>query len=181
MDDLLLIPLIALLPLMAGVLMLQVNPYHALVLRGLLGAIAALIYALLGAADVALTEALVGTMLSITLYAIAVRSSLCMKLGVIEHTLDSENLPSQHQELIKQVRRILNKYHLRLELHPYPDQATLEAALNNKEVHTIYKDDLFQTRINRLYDFLHQPLAPQNIVVELISTPLPSTAASTKT
>jgi len=79
--DILLI--VALLPLTATMTVLQKNPYHALVVRGILGAISALVYALLGAADVALTEALVGTMLSIMLYAVAVRSSLVLKLGVL--------------------------------------------------------------------------------------------------
>jgi putative multicomponent Na+:H+ antiporter subunit B len=49
-----------------------------------LGAIAATVDAVLGAADVALTEALMGTMLAITLYAVAVRSSLVMRLGILE-------------------------------------------------------------------------------------------------
>ncbi|MEB3273464.1 MAG: hydrogenase subunit MbhD domain-containing protein [Prochlorothrix sp.] len=74
--------IVFLLPLTALMTVSQVNPYHALVIRGILGAVAALVYALFGAADVALTEALVGTMLSITLYAVAVRSSLTLRLGV---------------------------------------------------------------------------------------------------
>ncbi|MGA1356975.1 MAG: hydrogenase subunit MbhD domain-containing protein [Prochlorothrix sp.] len=74
--------IVALLPLTALMTVSQVNPYHALVIRGMLGAVAALVYALFGAADVALTEALVGTMLSITLYAVAVRSSLTLRLGI---------------------------------------------------------------------------------------------------
>ena len=68
--------IVLLLPLSAGLLVSQSNPFHALVIRGILGAVAALVYAVLGAADVALTEALVGTMLSTTLYAVAVRSSV---------------------------------------------------------------------------------------------------------
>lgn len=68
--------IVMLLPLSAGLLVSQTNPFHALIIRGILGAVAALVYAVLGAADVALTEALVGTMLSTTLYAVAVRSSM---------------------------------------------------------------------------------------------------------
>ena len=83
-DDFYMIAITALLPLTAGLLVVQVNPYHALVIRGILGAIAALVYVLFGAADVALTEALVGTMLSITLYAIAVRSSMTVRVGIVE-------------------------------------------------------------------------------------------------
>ena len=63
MDDSYIYAIVALLPLAAVMLTVQVNPYNALVIRGILGAIAALVYAVLGAADVALTEALVGTML----------------------------------------------------------------------------------------------------------------------
>ncbi|MGB3671352.1 MAG: hydrogenase subunit MbhD domain-containing protein, partial [Phormidesmis sp.] len=81
--DFYMVAITALLPLTAILLVLQVNPYQALVIRGILGAIAALVYALFGAADVALTEALVGTMLSITLYAVAVRSSMVMQIGAI--------------------------------------------------------------------------------------------------
>jgi putative multicomponent Na+:H+ antiporter subunit B len=76
--------IIALLPLTSLMLVFQVNPYHALVMRAILGAIAALVYVVLGAADVALTEALVGTMLAVTLYVIAVRSSLVMRLGILK-------------------------------------------------------------------------------------------------
>lgn len=68
--------IVLLLPLSGALLVSQKNPFHALVIRGILGAVASLVYAILGAADVALTEALVGTMLSTTLYAIAVRSSM---------------------------------------------------------------------------------------------------------
>jgi putative multicomponent Na+:H+ antiporter subunit B len=71
----------ALLPLAASMVVLQVNPYYALVIRGILGAVAALVYTVLGAADVALTEALVGTLLAVTLYAVAVRIVLSSAFG----------------------------------------------------------------------------------------------------
>lgn len=50
-----------LLPISASMLVFQTNPYHALITRGILGAVSALIYTILGAADVALTDALVGS------------------------------------------------------------------------------------------------------------------------
>ena len=43
--------IVALLPLSAIVLVVQSNPYRVLIIRGILGAVAALVYALLGAAD----------------------------------------------------------------------------------------------------------------------------------
>ncbi|NET53241.1 MAG: DUF4040 domain-containing protein [Merismopedia sp. SIO2A8] len=86
-DDFLIIPIVLLLPLIAGLLVSQNNLYHALVIRGILGAVASLIYALLGAADVALTEALVGTMLSMALYVIAVRSSVRSSVKMQPNTM----------------------------------------------------------------------------------------------
>ena len=82
MNDPAIVVIIILLPLVSSMLVFETNPYHALITRAILGAIAALVYAVLGAADVALTEALVGTMLAITLYVIAVRSSMVMRLGI---------------------------------------------------------------------------------------------------
>ncbi|MGJ3253101.1 MAG: DUF4040 domain-containing protein [Elainellaceae cyanobacterium] len=159
-DDIYIILITALLPLTACMLVLQVDPYHALVIRGILGAVAALVYALFGAADVALTEALVGTMLSITLYAVAVRSSLSMRLGVLEQ--ESMTLPKagvtngvtntdaapvaiadspperspSSEHLLLALQTLLSNYHMRLELVPYPNLQALQTALISKEVHT---------------------------------------------
>ncbi len=135
MNDSYIYAIVALLPLAAVMLTVQVNPYNALVIRGILGAIAALVYVVLGAADVALTEALVGTMLAITLYAVAVRSSLVMRIGVLKDELSQTNDSHPFAQLLAQVRTIASKYHLRLELLPYPDSQSLYEALMAKEVH----------------------------------------------
>lgn len=154
----------ALLPLTAAMVVFQVNPYHALVIRGILGAVAALVYAVFGAADVALTEALVGTMLTVTLSAVAVRSSLEMRLGVLKDDMEvvpiqdpSRQEPSEplnplslnlappsepsysdlFHQLLQDFRRIANKHYLRLEVIPYPDVHSLSQALVNGDVHTI--------------------------------------------
>lgn len=130
-----LVAIALLLPLTAGLSVLQTNPYHALVIRGILGAVAALVYALFGAADVALTEALVGTMLSITLYAVAVRSSLSLRLGV---PADADRSPeSSLALLLTALRRSLERHHLRLEVIPHASADELRAALVAKEVHGI--------------------------------------------
>jgi putative multicomponent Na+:H+ antiporter subunit B len=137
MEETLLLVIALLLPLTAALVVTQTNPYHALVMRGILGSIAALIYALFGAADVALTEALVGTMLSITLYAIAVRSSLSMRLGVLEDSPLLAARTSAAQQLLQQMRQGLQQYHMRLELAVYGSAEALLAALHSREVHTI--------------------------------------------
>ena len=127
--------IVTLLPLTALMLVFQVNPYHALVIRAILGAVAALVYAVLGAADVALTEALVGTMLAVTLYVIAVRSSLVMRLGVLADTKTEKE--SYFVDLIANIRKVIDRHHLRLELIEYPTHEALQQALMTKEIHAI--------------------------------------------
>lgn len=150
-----------LLPLSAAMVVFQANPYQALIMRGILGSVAALIYAMLGGADVALTEALVGTMLAVTLYAVAVRSSLVMRLGVLEGEDMKHRL--QWQPLLDYLRSLLKRYQLRLELVPYADDRALHQALAAKEVHgiclvsTVEQNDDEQApcillRVRRLYE-----------------------------
>ncbi|MFM7408197.1 MAG: DUF4040 domain-containing protein [Cuspidothrix sp.] len=171
MNDSYLYIIIALLPLTAGLLVTQVNPYHALILRGVLCAVAALVDAVLGAADVALTEALMGTMLSVTLYAIAVRSSLVLRLGIIENESISENL-------ISDFRGIFNKHYMRLELVPYNSHECLQTALQEKEVHAtctpiLVSDESeqnYQTeiRVKRIYQIVESELSAPNTVINYV-------------
>ncbi|MEB3343484.1 DUF4040 domain-containing protein [Okeania sp.] len=165
--------IIALLPLAALMLVFQVNPYHALVIRAILGAVSALVYAVLGAADVALTEALVGTMLAISLYVIAVRSSLVMRLGIIKEVeVETENY---FTELIADIRKIIDKYHLRLELVEYPNIQALEWGLLTKEVHAICSQPdgkpTYQTtiRVYRLFEIMQTELAASETTVTYIT------------
>lgn len=187
--------IVALLPLSALMVIIQGNPYQALVIRGILGAVAALVYAVLGGADVALTEALVGTMLAVTLYAVAVRSSLVMRLGIVEGTV-GQSAPAT-QPLIAQLRGILNTHHLRLELVPYADETVLAQALHAKEIHGILVPpqpaadpdapaaeatlarSLITLRVPRLYEILNTELPPgladlQDASHGAIAPPVPS-------
>lgn len=170
------VAILVLLPLMAGVLIGQKNPYYALVIRGILGAIAALVYAMLGAADVALTEALVGTMLSITLYAVAVRSSMSMRLGLLEAGTNTVNVT---QKLNPVLKKILEKYQVRLEPVVYPNAKTLQQALLSKDVHTILditdpeETFVLRTRVPRLYEILKTDSLTELVELQLLQ-PIPS-------
>lgn len=171
----------ALLPLSACLVVLQVNPYHALIIRGILGAIAAMVYAILGAGDVALTEALVGTLLAITLYAVAVRSSLVMRLGMLKEGSDDRLL----QQQIERLRAILSKRHLRLEILSYTDPQVLYQALIDKEIHATCSPQLqpalvretktqpYQiiTRIERLYEIVKSELSPSETILNYVNMP----------
>ncbi|BCX11118.1 MAG: hypothetical protein KatS3mg067_0056 [Thermosynechococcus sp.] len=166
-----LIAVTALLPLTALMLVFQANPYHALVIRGIIGAVAALLYAILGAADVALTESLVGTMLSIMLYAVAVRSSLVLRLGILASSLSTDSL----DHLLKAIRDALAPYHLRVELIIYPTFEQLQIALRDREIHALCAEEkaqlLTMTRVPRLYTILKPHLTT---LTELVYYPLPS-------
>ncbi|MBL1210009.1 DUF4040 domain-containing protein [Geminocystis sp. GBBB08] len=167
--------IVALLPLSAFFLVIQVNPFDALIIRGMLGAIATLVYGLLGAADVALTEALMGTLLAISLYVIAVRSSLVMRLGVLKKDLSTlhsqENITEKEalfSTLIDNFKSIIAKYYLRLELVDYEDKNSLEKALMEQEIHGICflrenevnssSEKLYESviRIPRLYEIIEK-------------------------
>ena len=177
-DNIYIIAIAALLPLMAVLLVLQTNPYQALVIRGILGAIAALVYALFGAADVALTEALVGTMLSITLYAIAVRSSMTIRVGIIEPYCKQASpaacvLPTKTFICIEQA---FKRHHVRVETLFYSCEDDLDIALQKKEIHVAYDidptiekaPDSLKVRNQQLYDIL-QPQISENVRLSLIA------------
>lgn len=167
--------IVGLLPLSSVTLVLQVNPYQALVVRAILGAVAALVYAVLGAPDVALTEALVGTMLAITLYVVAVRSSLVMRLGVLSTEAETDD---DLNDIITKIRKIVQQYHLRLEIIQYSTVEALTTGLQEKNIHATChsvqqtKDDSPQTntvldvrqtyqtavRIRRLFQIMEEQL-----------------------
>ena len=157
--DIIAFVIVALMPISAAMLLTQKNPYQALVLRGILGAIAALVYALFGAADVALTEALVGTMLSTLLYGVAVRSSMTMRLGHLREFPIKE----QRSELINPIKSLLNPHQLRLELYPYDTVKDLEEAYKAEDIHSfIHNVDnsssyQLHTRLQSIYDILKDP------------------------
>lgn len=179
----------ALLPLTAFMLVSQKNPYHALVIRGILGAVAALVYALFGAADVALTEALVGTMLSITLYAVAVRSSLILRLGILDAEAGWVLAPTA--PLLAALQPLLKNYHLRLESRTYASHQALQTALQEKEIHAAVFASLeaeqaspsgpsslqLRTRVQRLYSLM-QAFLPDTLVEVTYMSPAEAVATS---
>lgn len=177
-EDIALVAIAVLLPLTAYMTVAQVNPYHALVIRGIMGAVAALVYASFGAADVALTEALVGTMLSITLYAVAVRSSMTMRLGILETDVPrkpkrptSSAPASDLDRAVAAIRTALSPHHVRLEITTYSSPQSLQTALIDREIHGTCvaiaathspHTHHFKTRVRRLHDII-QPEIPETV------------------
>jgi putative multicomponent Na+:H+ antiporter subunit B len=173
--------IVALLPLSAIMLVIQSNPYRVLIIRGILGAVAALVYALLGAADVALTEALMGTLLAITLYIVAVRSSMVVRLGALESDANNTREDSPFGKLLLDLRRIFGKKYLRLEVVPYDNKDSLQQGLMERELHAIcVKSEIrenekeippYQTtiRVLRLHELLQEE-APSGTLLKYLNT-----------
>lgn len=179
MSDSYIYPIAFLLPLSAILLTIQVNPYHALVIRGIFGAVAVLLYTVLGAADVALTEALVGTLLAIALYAVAVRSSMVFRLGVLATELKeleksqefslSTSSPSPFSQVVQDLRRIFGTHHMQVELVPYSDKDELQQALNKKDIHAVCVSTF---SANVIYPDGVDAIAPDDPPIYLLTTRL---------
>lgn len=176
MNDIYIYAIVALLPLSACMVVSQPNPYHALVIRGILGALAAMLYAVLGAPDVALTEALVGTMLAVTLYAVAVRSSLVMRLGVLQDRAIESEEELDFKRLIEELRKIFSKRYMRLEIIPYNDKDDLQKALIDQEIHATCvrlvrsESDNPETKINPFHTAIRVKRIYEIMEAELSST-----------
>jgi putative multicomponent Na+:H+ antiporter subunit B len=169
----------ALVPISALMLVTQANPYRAIVIRGMLGAVAALLYTVLGAADVALTEALVGTLLVIMLYAVTIRSSLVFRLGM----LGADNRPSapdseRFREIVEALQPLFGRHHMRVAIVAYPDETALRRALAEKAVHAILTRTAAAAsgaespprlavhmtfRLRRVYDIARSGVAPEDM------------------
>ena len=80
--ELLILPIELILPILGLLLIKTQSPIRGLIYRSFLGSIAALVYAVVGAPDVALTEVLVGTLLSTILYIITIRA--CYSITIIK-------------------------------------------------------------------------------------------------
>ncbi len=176
--------IVALMPIVSLILVFQSNPYHALVIRAILGAVATLVYAVLGGADVALTEAMIGTLLAVALYIIAVRSSQVMRMGVLSDNHIKAITPlageADLNNLFKDVHKAMDRYYLRLELIEYPDLKALKIAISNHEIHgmcipakhiAIPKPNyIISLRVTRLYEIFSQELTSSNAAINLVNS-----------
>ena len=104
---LLLFPIELILPVLGLLLIRTESPIRGLIYRSFLGSIAALIYAAVGAPDVALTEVLVGTLLSAILYIITIRACYTVLIVVPEDFIISD-------QISQQVSEIFNELHLQV-------------------------------------------------------------------
>lgn len=129
--------IVALLPITALFTVIQRRPYFALISRGIMGVAATLIYALLGAPDVALTEALIGTLLTILLYAIAVRSSMVLRFGWVADFGVEPDGPAC-SPMFEPVRLFCAHHELALRYLYFDDWESLLDALQKGAIDAVY-------------------------------------------
>ena len=101
----LILPLEILLPLLGILLIRSASPTNGLIYRSFLGSIAALLYAVVGAPDVALTEVLIGTLLSILLYIVTIRS--CYTVVLIQ-----DKLSPARKDVLDNLINVFDELHL---------------------------------------------------------------------
>jgi len=103
----LILPLGLILPFLGILLSRSESPINSLIYRSFLGSIAALIYAVVGAPDVALTEIMVGTLLSALIYIVTIRS--CYTIVII---VDKASPPQA--DLKNCLKEVFSELHLRI-------------------------------------------------------------------
>ena len=109
--SLFLLPVELILPILGVLLIRTKSPIRGLIYRSFLGSIAALLYAVCGAPDVALTEVLVGTLLSSILYIITIRA--CYSIVII--VPNDANIPP---ELIDNLKSMFDELKMNVVLEP---------------------------------------------------------------
>jgi putative multicomponent Na+:H+ antiporter subunit B len=135
-NDWVLAGFVALLPITALATVLQKRPLHAILARGMMGASAALIYGMMGAPDVALTEALMGTLLTVLLYLIAVRSAMTAKIGWLSGS-SGEAIPARDacDKAFETLRTCCHRQGMEMELIEFERRTEMRKALLKGRIH----------------------------------------------
>ena len=102
--SLFLLPVELVLPILGVLLIRTKSPIRGLIYRSFLGSLAALLYAIFGAPDVALTEVLVGTLLSSILYIITIRACYSAVIVVSDEVEISQVLMNHMKSLFSELK-----------------------------------------------------------------------------
>ena len=158
----LLFPFELLLPILGVLLIRSESPINSLIYRSFLGSIAALIYALVGAPDVALTEVMVGTLLSSLLYIVTIRS--CYTVVVIVDRNSTQNASSKMF-----LKSIFNELHLKVIFQEENFSGLLQdnfSLLSSSKLsgspHALLYESSFYAEVNSLLDDMSQTNEYQN-------------------
>ena len=142
-----LLPFELILPFLGFLLIRSKSPTQALIYRSFLGSIAALVYSIVGAPDVALTEVLVGTLLSTLIYIISIRGCYSLVLLVKEDEILDNSM-------YKHFKDAINELHIHLVVKKV-DEISLDE-----------KGNILWNKVNILNGSPHAALIQNNLYVE---------------
>ena len=152
----LLFPFELLLPVLGVLLIRSESPINSLIYRSFLGSIAALIYALVGAPDVAMTEVMVGTLLSSLLYIVSIRSCYTVVVIVNRHSVPSSSTKSFLKSIFKEL-------HLKVIFQEESFSGSLQdnfALLTSSKLsgspHALLHESIFYAEVKSLLDDISQ-------------------------
>ncbi|HCZ05626.1 MAG TPA: hypothetical protein DHV12_00575 [Thermotogae bacterium] len=127
--------IIGLLPLTALITVLQRKLLHGIIARGMFGLSASLVYAFLGAPDVAVTEALMGALLVTFLYVVVVKSTGVLRVGFMTLHPMIEEINGETEGLEADIlKTFCREYHLKSEFHKFDDEKEMEEALKEGRI-----------------------------------------------
>ena len=139
-----LLPFEILLPILGVLLIRSVSPINTLIYRSFLGSIAALLYALVGAPDVALTEVMVGTLLSSLLYIVTIRSCYTVVIIRDEKSEPDDKTDAQLKSIFDELKLSINFQYERLSSNIVQDIKFLHSSSMSGSPHAILLDkDLY--------------------------------------
>lgn len=133
MSELVLIGAALLLPVTAFLTLRQENVLHAIMGRALFGVAAALLYGLLGAPDVAVTEVLVGALLVTLLYVVVFKRTREIRIGALEEFCVGK-------ECYRQIRDLCHKRGVRERTVHFSSYEEMLEALEEFLIDGVYLD-----------------------------------------
>jgi putative multicomponent Na+:H+ antiporter subunit B len=131
-SDILVIGTSMLIPVLAVLTLREQHLLHAIIGKGMLGIAAAAAYAMMGAPDVAVTEALMGALLVTLLYVVVFSSTGRFRVGYVELSpLVQKGVEGPEGFLIELLRDFGRASGIRPDFIPFDNRESLKGALKN--------------------------------------------------
>ncbi len=162
---LLLFPFELLLPVLGLLLIQSESPINSLIYRSFLGSIAALIYALIGAPDVALTEVMVGTLLSSLIYIVTIRSCYTVVVIVDRNSPPNDSIKDSLKSIFEELHlNVVYQHEDFSESIQYNFQFLSSSRLSGSP-HALFHNSTFYAEVTTLLDDISQTTAYQTLPV----------------
>ena len=169
-----LLPFEILLPILGVLLIRSVSPINTLIYRSFLGSIAALLYALVGAPDVALTEVMVGTLLSSLLYIVTIRSCYTVVILIDEHSPPELDISGTLKDIFDELNLRINFQAVQLSFNINQDIEFLDSSSMSGSPHAILHEKKLFVEVESLRNDILQTKSysrsAQVIEVETLSS-----------